>query len=205
MEWFIKEYGAWIVSFLALAWTIYSSVQKRKDDKSEIAAADYTQIQLKHITESADLRRELRAMLKEATDAKERIESEYKAILRATEHEYDVKMNSLQDRIEGQSKAVLEMKRREKELEDSLGDIREKQNARIDIEAEIKEQNRLLKEEVVILRQSNREIIQMYETQLGEKDKEVRKLKENIASQGRAINKLKEILEQNGITAMVET
>ena len=199
-----------IFSFLAMAGAAYSFFQKRKDEKAKTDLTGYTDLQKVHLTESADLRREQRQML---SDANKTIETLQKATIEAREaanklsYENEIFKDHNGRLKEQVAELTVEVKRLRVEndaMENELEEIREKQSERVTHEAETLIQNEQLKTEIKELKDGQRKSILFYENTLKENQKEKQKMKLSLAAHSAAIEKLKRILADNGITENVE-
>ena len=212
-----KDFGVIFISLLTLAWTAFVYFSTNKSAKSQKTITEFSELQKVHITEATGLRHELRDMLyvanqtiselkKGIDEAKEATNTAKfeKAIVEGRNHDLEKTVERLTKQIANLEKQFDESLEREELLEQHLEEIRSSQLERVEHERETAIENERLKTEVEDLRKNIQSSIRFYETQLGEKETQLKTLTETSKRQGKAIETMKEILEKNNLTADVE-
>ncbi len=215
MEW--KDGIGLFLIFLSLCGSFYAYFQTRKTTKSRESITEFHELQKTHITESTALRRDLRDMLETANETIERLQLNVargqELIISLTSEKIDLEKDNkdllkafdgLTKQFENLQKQFDEALVREENLETELDRINKTQLERLELEAITTIENERLKNEVCGLKKSIRESIKFYEKRLGEKELQIKTLTTTSEKQGKAIEIMRQILEQNHLTAEVE-
>lgn len=199
-----------LISLLGSAFVYYETKKRSR-------MQDFGDLQKTHITESTELRRDLRDMLSAANSAADTLRSnniKAQEIINTLTYEKRIlesENSSLKQLCEGNTNQIKnllresdDLKKREQYLEDEIARINTIQIERIEHESAVLIENEGLKTSIKELKESVRKSIEFYEKRLNEKQVEIKHLTGQSEKQGRAIETLKNILQQNGITANME-
>lgn len=189
-----EKLGLLFLGLLNLGWLIYSNTIKSKTETSVV-----------HVTDRAKLTDDLANLLEKTTVAREKLELENREaqkLLNALELENgklkhlaelnDTKLNLQKIALDGFRADVEKLAIKNEKLTDGIDIIRETQIQHTENERLLKIENDELKIKVRDLQQGARETVTFYEKQMGEKETQMRKMRADI-------EKLKQILEENGI------
>lgn len=204
MEW--KELGVVLFGLLNFAWTAYVfSRQQQKEDK-QLHLSQSSEWYADIIEEQKEMKiaeKELRSSVQHY--ALQVAELTYKIQGESKEKEYfKSKIERLAKSSRQREKKIEELQERENELESEIARINQNQLERIENESKVLIENQQLKAEIKEIREHIRTLVKSYEDRLLESDRQNRALNQTIKKQGKAIETMKLILEQNNLVANVD-
>lgn len=208
-----EKLGLLFLGLLNLGWLIYSNTSKSKNDTSAA-----------YITDRAKLTDDLANLLHKTTEAREKLELENNNSQRTLNkfelengklthlvESYEQKLDLQEKTLESFRRDVDNFRHSESKLKDELEKIRRVQVQHTENERLLKNENDELKIKIKELHDGQRELVRFYEKQIGEKERmineknaQIKQFGETTRKQGADIEKLKRILEENGLTVNFE-